>query len=34
MDSSAGMPAATLASYYVRAVEGAMTGIVIDPLAP
>jgi NAD(P)-dependent dehydrogenase (short-subunit alcohol dehydrogenase family) len=33
MDSSPGMPAATLAGYYVKAVEGTMNGVVIDPLA-
>jgi NAD(P)-dependent dehydrogenase (short-subunit alcohol dehydrogenase family) len=32
MDSSPGMPAATLAGYYVKAVEGTMNGVVIDPL--
>ena len=33
MDSSPGMPAATLAGYYVKAVEGTANGVVIDPLA-
>jgi NAD(P)-dependent dehydrogenase (short-subunit alcohol dehydrogenase family) len=33
MDSSIGMPARTLAAYYVSAVEGTMNGQIIDPTA-
>lgn len=33
MDGSAGMPAKTLAGYYVSAVEGTMNGTIIDPTA-
>jgi NAD(P)-dependent dehydrogenase (short-subunit alcohol dehydrogenase family) len=33
MDSSPGMPATTLAGFYVAAVEGTMNGAVIDPAA-
>jgi hypothetical protein len=33
MDSTPGMPARTLAGYYVSAVEGTMTGTIIDPTA-
>ncbi len=32
-DSTAGMPAKTLAGYYVSAVEGTMSGTIIDPTA-
>lgn len=33
MDSAAGMPAETLAGHYVSAVEGTMSGTIIDPTA-
>ncbi|HEX4453147.1 MAG TPA: short chain dehydrogenase [Kofleriaceae bacterium] len=33
LDSSPGMPAATLAGYYLEAVEGTINGAVIDPTA-
>ncbi len=33
MDSAPGMAAKTLADYYVRAVEGTMSGTIIDPTA-
>ncbi|HEY1551002.1 MAG TPA: short chain dehydrogenase [Kofleriaceae bacterium] len=33
LDSSPGMPAATLAGFYLAAVEGTMNGAVIDPTA-
>lgn len=33
LDSTRGMPAKTLAEHYVFAVEGAMTGTIIDPTA-
>lgn len=33
MDSTAGMPATTLAAHYVSAVEGTMNGTIIDPTA-
>jgi NAD(P)-dependent dehydrogenase (short-subunit alcohol dehydrogenase family) len=33
MDSTPGMPAKTLAGYYVSAVEGTMNGTIIDPTA-
>jgi hypothetical protein len=33
MDPSAGVPAAQVAETYVEAVEGAMTGRVLDALA-
>jgi NAD(P)-dependent dehydrogenase (short-subunit alcohol dehydrogenase family) len=33
LDSTPGMPAKTLADHYVLAVEGAMTGRIIDPTA-
>jgi NAD(P)-dependent dehydrogenase (short-subunit alcohol dehydrogenase family) len=34
MDSSSGMPASALAAYYVGAVQGTMSGQVIDPSHP
>jgi NAD(P)-dependent dehydrogenase (short-subunit alcohol dehydrogenase family) len=33
MDSSPGMPAKTLADFYLAAVEGTTNGVVIDPMA-
>jgi NAD(P)-dependent dehydrogenase (short-subunit alcohol dehydrogenase family) len=33
MDSSPGMPAKTLAAFYVKVVEGNMNGTIIDPTA-
>jgi NAD(P)-dependent dehydrogenase (short-subunit alcohol dehydrogenase family) len=34
MDSSTGMPASALATYYVSLVDGEMTGQVLDPTKP
>jgi hypothetical protein len=31
MDPAAGMPAAELAGYYAEAVEGSMTGVILEP---